>query len=364
MTFLLEYDWHGAIDVLDLKRVVMKSHQTRSNMIESETAADFRKRFTEIIKETKRVALYSIWTLMHHFCYSRLTQWQKVRPLSKALDWHKNLESKEYDYVMFAWKLWEEAIGIEPEYAGLILIDGMVTRSRHYEITNAEIQDTEIQIEIRNEIQQLFLQIKLRKNSKGKENNEEPAISIHVKHRFQDIPRLSLLLRAQTADGTVLWASNKKVGTNDPQALLKATRMKLLTLVFARRMGIPHDVYQKAAQLNRLPIHPNRRGVLIADEAQDLNDCQLQWLIDQQIPLHFIGDAAQEIYQFRGSHNALGKIPVNTTTYRLRTTFRFGPEIADVINIIGRLRKFKFPDAEIAGKLQELVQQERFNTRT
>lgn len=88
----------------------------------------------------------------------------------------------------------------------------------------------------------------------------------------------------------------------------------------------------KKAQLKQLRIPCS---VLLVDECQDLDGCQVAWLEGQkQFGTHifFVGDSAQCIYGFRGakSKHIMKLICIDI---KLTKSWRFGPEIAKAANI-------------------------------
>lgn len=94
-----------------------------------------------------------------------------------------------------------------------------------------------------------------------------------------------------------------------------------------------HDTYLKLYQLSA----PNlsQYEVIYLDEGQDTNDCVLDIFRRQQhhgVKLVIVGDRRQQIYSFRGSVNAMAKLP--WPQGRLTTSFRFGQAIADLANIV------------------------------
>lgn len=92
-----------------------------------------------------------------------------------------------------------------------------------------------------------------------------------------------------------------------------------------------HDTYLKLYQLS----NPDLSGykIIYLDEGQDTNECVLD-IIKRQVnsKIVVVGDPYQQIYQFRGSINAMQKLPYKMTG--LSQSFRFGQEIADIANAI------------------------------
>ena len=92
-----------------------------------------------------------------------------------------------------------------------------------------------------------------------------------------------------------------------------------------------HDTYLKLYQLSK-PIL-SAYEIVYLDEGQDTNECVLDIIRRQKEPkIVVVGDQYQQIYQFRGSVNAMQKLPFVESA--LTQSFRFGQAIADVANAI------------------------------
>ena len=115
-----------------------------------------------------------------------------------------------------------------------------------------------------------------------------------------------------------------------------------------------HDAYVKICQLKGLSL-PEYTTILV-DECQDLNECQIDLFINQQISnginvivcgqvsktfkmtLHVLSltntnrDQVQAIYSFRGAQSRLMSSLPNAVDFKLTKSFRFGPNIANVAN--------------------------------
>lgn len=92
-----------------------------------------------------------------------------------------------------------------------------------------------------------------------------------------------------------------------------------------------HDTYLKQYQLSE----PDLSGydVLYLDEGQDTNECVLDIVMRQTKPkIVVVGDEFQQIYQWRGSVNAMGKLPFVES--KLSQSFRFGQAIANLANVV------------------------------
>lgn len=98
------------------------------------------------------------------------------------------------------------------------------------------------------------------------------------------------------------------------------------------KLQMPHDAYLKMFALKAPKLDYE---TIIFDEAQDANPVTLQIVNGQpHCKLLCIGDTHQSIYQFRGSVNAMEKLSVGSTKFDLSQTWRFGPKVADIANLI------------------------------
>lgn len=91
--------------------------------------------------------------------------------------------------------------------------------------------------------------------------------------------------------------------------------------------GIGHDVYLKLWTLSN-PIIP--ADFILFDEAQDADPLMMGALLKQDKQTIYVGDAHQQIYEWRGATNAMKRLPYPATL--LTQSFRFGDEIAHVAN--------------------------------
>jgi F-box protein 18 (helicase) len=101
-------------------------------------------------------------------------------------------------------------------------------------------------------------------------------------------------------------------------------------------LNLPHDGYLKLYQMEK----PVLRGfdLIAVDEAQDLNPCTFDIVCRQSVPVVMVGDAAQAIYSFRGSTNALTLFEADERL-PLTRSFRFGRGIAQLANaLLGHFR--------------------------
>jgi superfamily I DNA/RNA helicase len=98
---------------------------------------------------------------------------------------------------------------------------------------------------------------------------------------------------------------------------------------------IGHDIYLKVWQLSEPELNFD---YILMDEAQDLDPLMASILIRQKhIAVFYVGDAQQQIYDWRGAVNAMKNL--NLPEFRLTKSFRFGPQVAitasKVLNMLG-----------------------------
>ncbi len=93
-----------------------------------------------------------------------------------------------------------------------------------------------------------------------------------------------------------------------------------------------HDGYLKLYQLKGLHQEDfSRYDIVLMDEAQDTNPVTNRMLEEFKGTKVYVGDQNQSIYAFRGAINAMSKI--DAAEYRISSSFRFGPQVADVANV-------------------------------
>ncbi|ELA08949.1 DNA helicase [Moraxella macacae 0408225] len=102
--------------------------------------------------------------------------------------------------------------------------------------------------------------------------------------------------------------------------------------------GIGHDIYLKLWALSD-PIIP--ADFILFDEAQDADPLMMGILKNQPCQVIFVGDAHQQIYEWRGAINAIKNLPLPQTL--LTQSFRFGEEIANVANVFLTALQEKVP---------------------
>lgn len=89
-----------------------------------------------------------------------------------------------------------------------------------------------------------------------------------------------------------------------------------------------HDTYLKLFELSDIKIEDYE--IVFLDEAQDANNCTIS-ILNKKFPkskVFVVGDDFQQIYQFRGSVNALSRM--RGKQFILSKSFRFGKEIAKI----------------------------------
>jgi hypothetical protein len=102
----------------------------------------------------------------------------------------------------------------------------------------------------------------------------------------------------------------------------------------------------KEVQLLHLEIDAT---AILVDECQDCNSVQLEWILQQRTGRHifFVGDAMQRIYTFRGAAPSSILLSVEgIVNMRLTESFRFGPEIASVANLVLHMMATGMPAME------------------
>ncbi|SED04354.1 UvrD-helicase domain-containing protein [Bradyrhizobium erythrophlei] len=106
-------------------------------------------------------------------------------------------------------------------------------------------------------------------------------------------------------------------------------------------MPLGHDGYLKLWALSNPKIAAD---FILLDEAQDTNPIVLDVLRKQSAQMIYVGDKYQQIYEWRGAVNAMGKIETQGETY-LTTSFRFGPAIAEwaskLLDLLGEKRPLR-----------------------
>lgn len=131
-----------------------------------------------------------------------------------------------------------------------------------------------------------------------------------------------------TDSGARTYSNNDQVRSSLEPALAKAWADLCNT---DGSLPYRHDHYLKFWQLNDPKIPGD---FVLFDEAQDAAPVMLAAVEAQEgSQLVFVGDSQQAIYEWRGAVNALANVPCEQRSM-LTQSFRFGPAIADVANLI------------------------------
>ena len=104
------------------------------------------------------------------------------------------------------------------------------------------------------------------------------------------------------------------------------------------RVPVGHDIYLKYFALQKIKLDVD---YLMLDESQDSNGVTLDIVKNQDCQKIIVGDKYQEMYQFRGSLNAMSKI--GGKTLYLTKSFRFGDNIEGLANKILERLDCKMP---------------------
>ncbi len=114
------------------------------------------------------------------------------------------------------------------------------------------------------------------------------------------------------------------------ETLYPAVEQRWLQSVDTRHpAGIGHDIYLKLWALSKPTIPAD---FILFDEAQDADPLMMGILTQQPKQVIYVGDAHQQIYEWRGAVNAMKKLPLPQTL--LTQSFRFGESIAEVANLL------------------------------
>ncbi len=105
---------------------------------------------------------------------------------------------------------------------------------------------------------------------------------------------------------------------------------------------VTHDLYLREFVMSNPDLSSPGFGYdyIMFDEAQDADHLMLLLTGRQSIPIFYVGDAYQQIYEWRGAKNAMESLDLPETP--LTTSFRFGQEIADDANDVLRSLNARF----------------------
>jgi F-box protein, helicase, 18 len=132
---------------------------------------------------------------------------------------------------------------------------------------------------------------------------------------------------------------NEARGSNNDKIIYNTQRLwSMMIDTNNRRVPVTFDGSIKLAQLDKKFRFTDEQGmpfdVIFFDECQDANPATLGIVENQKKQIRiFVGDKHQQIYQFRGSINAIKSI-TPTKEFSLTTSFRFGDKIADCANVL------------------------------
>ena len=104
-----------------------------------------------------------------------------------------------------------------------------------------------------------------------------------------------------------------------------------------KAVPLPHDGYLKLYQLSR-PLLTRRHDIILLDEAQDTNPVTADIVFSQRCGKVLVGDRHQSIYGFRGSINAMDRLPEGEV-HHLTHSMRFGEPVAKVASLLLRALK-------------------------
>lgn len=94
-----------------------------------------------------------------------------------------------------------------------------------------------------------------------------------------------------------------------------------------------HDHYVKIWELGIWGPPKIPGDYILFDEGQDATPVFISAVHQQGVQVVWCGDSQQAIYEWRGAVDALTTVPVDSTSF-LTHSFRFGPQIAEVANVL------------------------------
>lgn len=121
--------------------------------------------------------------------------------------------------------------------------------------------------------------------------------------------------------------------------------IKLEGLIEEKTISETHDYYLKKYQKDRERIF--KYEIVMLDEAQDSNEVVMD-IMDYKFPNArkiIVGDTHQQIYLWRGAKNAMEYFSQikESKLYNLTTSYRIGPEMAEVCSEILSIKNYKNP---------------------
>jgi superfamily I DNA/RNA helicase len=145
------------------------------------------------------------------------------------------------------------------------------------------------------------------------------------KEAFYFYPNLAVALKKPVDDKRTLKKTLTKLG---------AVAAKLWQAIIDRNFPITHNGYLKLFQLE--PVSLSYDWILV-DEAQDLNDCMIDLILNIPGQKVLVGDPYQQIYEWNGAVNALKKTAGLSAAYFLTRSFRCPQQVADLANQVLKL---------------------------
>ena len=115
---------------------------------------------------------------------------------------------------------------------------------------------------------------------------------------------------------------------------------KLWRDMLMKRFPMTHDGYVKLFLMKNVQLEYD---IIMIDEAQDINDCMLRFLMKQKGSKIFVGDKHQKIYGFRNTSNVLDE--EHNKTFYLNQSFRYSYNLSNIMNKF--LKKFKNEKIEV-----------------
>ena len=102
-------------------------------------------------------------------------------------------------------------------------------------------------------------------------------------------------------------------------------------------LSTPHNYYLKRFQLSRCQLGYDW---IMVDEAQDINDCVIDIVLNQNCKIIMVGDPYQQIYGWNGASNAIAKVSAKgADSYYLTQSFRCPQKNEKMINSYLQLLK-------------------------
>ena len=117
-----------------------------------------------------------------------------------------------------------------------------------------------------------------------------------------------------------------KITWNVAEGILQAT----WKAIEEGQLSTPHNYYLKRFQLSRRPLGYDW---IMVDEAQDINDCVIDIVLNQKSKIIMVGDPYQQIYGWNGASNAIAKVSARgAEKLYLTQSFRCPEQNEGVIN--------------------------------